>query len=141
MLLDFAVSPAMLGQDKGKGGQDMSALKLRVLGAVVAVGLLVLAGGCASRSSKGVAFSKLDAFKIINGQTTEQEVLNELGQPANTVNAEGGVKIMTWYASETTNSGAPLGVGYGRAVTNRVLTVRTHNGVVVGHNERRSEQK
>src|SRR4051812_34983615 len=115
-------------------------LRLRVL-VLAAMGFLVVIGGCASHNSKGVPFSKLDSFQIVNGQTTEQEVLRELGEPASTVNAQGGVKIMTWYASQTTDSGAPLGLGYGHAVVNRVLTVRTHSGIVIGHDERRSEQK
>jgi hypothetical protein len=119
----------------------MKTTNLRVVATATLLLLGCAGGGCASHHSHGVSFSKLDSFKIVNNQTTEKEVLQELGEPASTVNAQGGVKIMTWYASQTTDSTAPLGVGYEHAVTNRVLTVRTHDGVVIGHDERRSEQK
>lgn len=96
-----------------------------------------IACGCTRKTQSGVAFSKFDSLQLVKNQTTEQELIAQLGQPGHVTEGAHGRKVLTWYASERARTNLPFGVGPGDQVDDRTLTVTTKAGIVTDFSERR----
>lgn len=105
--------------------------------------VLVTVGGCIPISAhSGSDLTKLDLFKIEKNKTTEEELLQHLGQPLNTTMLADGSKQMMWMDA---NAQGHLNVVSALVpwawaadqqhdtTTNRSLTATIRDGLVVDY--------
>jgi hypothetical protein len=124
-------------------------MRQRYCAAVQFAGLFVLFGitctslSCQSDTHYGADLSKLDPSKIEKNKTTEQELVEEFGQPSATTTQGDGSQIMTWSDSRGDShinpaDGLPFvglvtGPTSNTKVTSKSLSATIRGGVVVDY--------
>jgi len=97
-----------------------------------------LLAACAHKSIKhGTEITEEETAKIVDGQSTKEDIVIEFGDPSKTMNDE-KVYFYTWTRG---SKGHFMGLGGGSAYTKSLVIVFDDNGVVKSHRITRGSTK